>query len=303
MLNTCKNTEIPPKPSKKAVNIKFIDSFLQGIEEMVLIPFVISKRPVNNPCAKLMSILKKEKTGLIKIVKTLRIPLVLNIDIILENSTTNPPITRSVDILFIILSDKISPKLNKVTNFELEFLLEFIVRTSVFKSIFQNLKIIPTVTHDNKCVINNKIPIVVFLNINIPTVPIINRGPELFVKLNNLSHSSLEQIFFSLKLVAILAPTGYPLIIPIIKAKEPSPLILNNGFIIGVRKKLNIFIILVCIRSSVDTKNGKRDGTTEVAQSASPDFTAIKLFFEKNKIHRVNIRNKMAEKFFFNVIT
>ena len=59
-----------------------------------------------------------------------------------------------------------------------------------------------------------------FLNINIPTVPITNKGPELLVKLSSLSHSSLVQILFCLKLVAIFAPTGYPLIIPIIKAKE-----------------------------------------------------------------------------------
>ena len=55
---------------------------------------------------------------------------------------------------------------------------------------------------------NNKIPITVFLNIKIPTVPIINRGPELLVKLSNLSHSSLLQILFFLKLLAIFAPTG-----------------------------------------------------------------------------------------------
>ena len=74
-------------------------------------------------------------------------------------------------------------------------------------------------------------PIAVFLNIRIPTVPIMNKGPELFVKLSNLSHSSFVQILFFLKLVAIFAPTGYPLIMPIIKAKLPSPRTLNNGFI------------------------------------------------------------------------
>lgn len=70
-----------------------------------------------------------------------------------------------------------------------------------------------------------------FLYMESPTLPIINRGPELFVKLNNLSHSSFEQILFFLKLQAILAPTGYPLIIPIINANAPSPLTLNKGFI------------------------------------------------------------------------
>ena len=70
-----------------------------------------------------------------------------------------------------------------------------------------------------------------FLYMESQTLPIINRGPELVVKLNNLSHSSFEQILFFLKLQAILAPTGYPLIIPIINANAPSPLTLNKGFI------------------------------------------------------------------------
>ena len=58
-----------------------------------------------------------------------------------------------------------------------------------------------------------------------------NKGPELLVKLKSLSHSFLVQILFFLKLEAIFAPTGYPLTIPIIKAKAPSPRILKIGFI------------------------------------------------------------------------
>ena len=56
----------------------------------------------------------------------------------------------------------------------------------------------------------------------------INNGPELLVNAINLSPSSLVQIFFSLKSTTILAPVGYPLIIPIIKAIAPSPGTLNN---------------------------------------------------------------------------
>ena len=80
-------------------------------------------------------------------------------------------------------------------------------------------------------------PIVEFPNILIPTVPIINNGPELFVKLKSLSHSSFEHILFFRKFAAILAPIGYPLIIPIISAKLPSPRTLKIGFI-------NLFKIL-----------------------------------------------------------
>ena len=64
-----------------------------------------------------------------------------------------------------------------------------------------------------------------------PTVPKINRGPELFVKLKRRSHSSLEQILLIRKFAAIFAPVGYQLIIPIIRAKLPSPLTLKRGCI------------------------------------------------------------------------
>ena len=73
---------------------------------------------------------------------------------------------------------------------------------------FQNLKIIPTVIEANKWLTSNKSPIVELPNIEIPTVPKMNNGPELFVKLKRRSHSSLEQILFKRKFAAILAPVG-----------------------------------------------------------------------------------------------
>ena len=51
-------------------------------------------------------------------------------------------------------------------------------------------------------------PIVVLPKREIPTVPIINNGPELFVKVISLSASSFEHMPFFLKLVTIFAPTG-----------------------------------------------------------------------------------------------
>ena len=72
-------------------------------------------------------------------------------------------------------------------------------------------------------------PSVVSANKLIPTVPIINKGPELLVKANNLSHSSLVQVPSSRNLVTILAPIGYPLMIPIRRAKLPSPGTLKIG--------------------------------------------------------------------------
>ena len=47
-------------------------------------------------------------------------------------------------------------------------------------------------------------------------------------------------------------------------------------------------MIFVCINNSVATKKGNRDGTTEVAQSDIPDFTAFKLELENIKIQIVN---------------
>ena len=114
MLNTCRRTEIPPKPSKNAVIIIFIDNFLKAIFEMIFIPLVISNKPVKIPDIKLVSIFKKLHNG-VNISSNISSKwLDLRIDIILENITTNPPIIKMVEILLVILSDKISPKLEKV---------------------------------------------------------------------------------------------------------------------------------------------------------------------------------------------
>ena len=97
------------------------------------------------------------------------------------------------------------------------------------------------------------------------------------------------QVLFFLKLVAIFAPTGYPLIIPIIKAKAPSPRILKSGFIYLFKIFPSCVIILVCIKSSVATKKGKIEGITEFAHRAKPDFTAGKLLFENNNKLKVEL--------------
>ena len=131
----------------------------------------------------------------------------------------------------------------------------------------------------------------------IPTVPIINKGPELFVKLSNLSHSAFEHIFLVLNSLAIFAPTGYPLISPIIKPKAPQPDILNKGLIILFKILPKKGIKVVCKSNSVATKNGNREGTTDVAHNVKPFFIAGKLFLEKSNKHIVNKRNAIAKKF------
>ena len=75
ILQTWRSTEIPPKPSKNAVKIRLKESFLQAMEEMVLIPFVISNIPVKIPCMKLVSIFRNWKIGWNKILKLSNKPL------------------------------------------------------------------------------------------------------------------------------------------------------------------------------------------------------------------------------------
>ena len=209
ILSTCNKTEIPPKPSKKAVINILIESFLQAILEIVLIPFVISKKPVNSGSIKEGEICIKSKNGVATIPITCVIPLDFKIEIIEEKMTTNPPMTKMDFILLIILSDKISPKLeNDASVLFIVYALEEEEDKSVCLFFFQKRKIMPTDKEASKWVINSKRPIIVFRYSKIPTEPIINKGPELLVKLSSLSHSSFVQICSFLKLVAILAPIG-----------------------------------------------------------------------------------------------
>ena len=80
---------------------------------MLLIPFVISKNPVNSGSIKEGETCIKLKNGVAMISIICVIPLDFKIEIIEEKMTTNPPISKIDFMLLIILSDKISPKLEK----------------------------------------------------------------------------------------------------------------------------------------------------------------------------------------------
>jgi len=67
MLKTCKNTDRPPIPSKKADKIMFIEIFFIGILEIIEIPFVISKKPVKSEQAKDWGICKNVSRGYINV--------------------------------------------------------------------------------------------------------------------------------------------------------------------------------------------------------------------------------------------
>ena len=139
----------------------------------------------------------------------------------------------------------------------------------------------------------------VSLNNPIPIVPIIKSGPELFVKASNLSASSFVQIPWDLKFETIFAPIGYPLIIPIIKGKAPSPGTLNIGLINLFKSFPKIEITFVYPRSSVAMKKGSREGTTEFAHKASPVFADDKFAFENINKNRVNKHIHIEIKDFF----
>ena len=62
-------------------------------------------------------------------------------------------------------------------------------------------------------------------------------------------------------------------------------------------------MMFVCINSSVATKNGKREGTTEFAHNAKPDFTAGRLLFENINKQKVKAKNVRGKKFLFNFTT
>ena len=154
ILSTCNKTEIPPKPSKNEVINILIESFLQAILEILLIPLVISKNPVNSGSIKEGEL----KNGLAMISIICVIPLDFKIEIIEEKMTTNPPISKIDFMLLIILSDKISPKLEKEAGvFVFAYVLEVEGCESQSFAFFQKRKIIPTDKEASKCVIRSRI--------------------------------------------------------------------------------------------------------------------------------------------------
>ena len=110
ILNTCKNIDIPPVPNKKAVNIIFKEIAFICIFEINAIPFVISNNPVIIGAIKVVGILKNLKHGDIISVNKSKKLLALNIDIITEKITINPPIIVIVEIALYIELDNIIPK-------------------------------------------------------------------------------------------------------------------------------------------------------------------------------------------------
>lgn len=210
ILKTWRSTDIPPNPSKKLVRIMLIEIFFNLIEDIKFIPFVISSIPVKSEPTSWDGILSFEQIG-VKNKSIIVINLLeFNIEIITENKTTNPPTIKTVFVADFILFTRISPRLEKDTFCNLFSSFDVLYFLNVLDLLFQNLNKKPTLIAPKICVTNNKNPITELPNKLIPHIPTIKRGPELFVKLSNLSQSSFEHILVSLKFTAILAPIGYP---------------------------------------------------------------------------------------------
>ena len=96
MLRTCRKTDKPPMPSKNDARIILIETAFIWILEIKEIPFVISIIPVSRGAINSVGIFKNLKHGIQKIFNIFIKWLALNIEIITENITTNPPIIITV---------------------------------------------------------------------------------------------------------------------------------------------------------------------------------------------------------------
>ena len=161
--------------------------------------------------------------------------------------------------------------------------------------LFLALKKWPTqnvvIKHEINWTKSNKNPIDLLQKNPIPTLPITNIGPGLFVNINNLLPSYLLILFSNRRLVTILAPTGYPENKPIIngyeailgKLKILSITMPNLDVINGIRK--------VYDNNSTTIKNGNKLGKTVLINNSKELFIIITLLEEKviNPIANISI--------------
>ena len=103
----------PQNQKKKDVRIIFVDIALMGTETIKDIPVVISRIPVINGAMKEEGTFIILKLGEIINVKKFKSLLDLNIEIITENNTTNPPIDIILEIDEDMDFDRNSPKFDK----------------------------------------------------------------------------------------------------------------------------------------------------------------------------------------------
>ena len=189
MLYTCNKTEIPPNPNKKADKMILIEMALQEIIDICFTPLVSSIIPAKRAVEKRPSeIPNKFKIGDKSLLPKARKCVSDKIDKMTLNKTTKPPTIITDFTAEKILWLSTSPKLEKETISVLEVEKLF---SEAFSFLFQKRNKNPTVKQERICVTKSNNPTKWLPNKLIPTVPIINRGPELLVKASSLSASAL----------------------------------------------------------------------------------------------------------------
>ena len=104
------------------------------------------------------------------------------------------------------------------------------------------------------------------------------------------------------KLHTILAPIGYPLIVPRINAIVAFGGILKIGLAIFVSSFEERLMKLVLYNISVAIKKGKSEGNTLLIKRESPFFAAIKFVSEKSNNESVKSIKTIVKQFFFKLI-
>lgn len=106
ILNICRKIENPAKPNKKADIIIWFDIYFVCKDDIAFSPLVSSNKPVIIEFPYSDGIFMHCKILLIEFI----IFKLFNIDMMMENSTINPPIKSMVDMAFVILLLNIVPK-------------------------------------------------------------------------------------------------------------------------------------------------------------------------------------------------
>ena len=122
-------------------------------------------------------------------------------------------------------------------------------------------------------------------HLDIPRQPPIMNKVRIIRNASSLSPDFQEAFLIP---VVILAPTGYPLVIPIRKAKEAHPGTLKSGRITGSSNTPAARTKPVLFNTSETTKKGNRDGNTMLAHRLSPLAAASTAVLGNMMRHAIN---------------
>ena len=109
----------------------------------------------------------------------------------------------------------------------------------------------------------------------VPTLPIINNGPEVEQKDTNRCPSYLEILFSNLRSLANFEPTGYPDTMDIAKISPDLPLTLKIFCVRGLINMPRMSTIFNEVIKLAPIINGRRDGIRIFIQMEIPSFAAF----------------------------